>query len=626
MLLFDSISIVLALLCSFSLILNSWYWPEDELFRIIFGAPVIAIPVFFSFRLYRSVVRYIGFKALWSIFQAVTLYTVIWGLLSLMSNHPLMMNLLGSTINPFAINESYFEGISRSVILINWMLTLIIIGGSRLLASWAFSDNNLYSSSGKSKVIIYGAGSAGRQLSQALQSSVEYKHIAYIDDDLAKDRAYINNIPVFSYNNIEKLIEKNNVSEILLALPSISRKKRNEIIEKLSLFSVYVRSLPSVTELAGGKVKIEDLLEIDTGDLLGRETVRPNKKLLKLKITDKVVLVTGAGGSIGSELCRQIIFLKPKKLILYENSESSLYQIEQELINVNKLDIKIYPVIGSVSDLNRIKHVFNYYEVQTVYHAAAYKHVPLVEYNPSQGVLNNTIGTMIVAEAAIAEKVETFVLISTDKAVRPTSTMGATKRVAELVLQALSQQSHDTCLTMVRFGNVLDSSGSVIPLFKKQIKTGGPITVTDSNMIRYFMTITEAVELVIQAGAMGEGGDVFVLDMGKPVKIYDIAMKMIQLSGLHVLDDNNPDGDIEIKYTGIRPGEKLYEELLVGDNVTETENELIMQAQEEMIDWVNLKPLLDELNKAAKHTELARIRELLIQIVPEFRPNYHVLD
>jgi len=601
----DSVLIVSVLLSSFSIRLGYWYWPNEEIFWIIFGTPVIAIPVFISFRLYRSVVRYIGSRALWSIVQAVTLYAVIWGLLGYMT---------------------FVAGIPRSVILINWMLTIIVIGGSRIIARWVFTDEENYTNRKKSNVIIYGAGSAGRQLSHALQLSREYSHVAYIDDDLVNHGTYINNVPVFSYSKIQSLIEKNNVSEILLALPSISRKKQSEIIEKLSSFSVHVRSLPSVSHLAEGKVKIDDLLEIDIGDLLGREPATANQKLLKIKITNKVVLVTGAGGSIGSELCRQILYLKPKQLILFEISESSLYQIEQELINSNTPNTKISAVIGSVRDLKRMQSIFNHYGVQTIYHAAAYKHVPLVEYNQSQGVLNNTIGTMLAVEAAIAEKVETFVLISTDKAVRPSSTMGATKRVAELILQALAQQPNKTCLTMVRFGNVLDSSGSVIPLFKKQIKKGGPITVTDINMVRYFMTIPEAVQLVIQAGAMGEGGDVFVLDMGEPVKIYDLAVKMIQSSGLQVLDENNPDGDIEIKYTGLRPGEKLYEELLVGNNVTETENKLIMRAQEEMIDWDNLKPILNELNEASINAEQEKIRELLIQIVPEFNPNSHATD
>ena len=443
----DSVLTVSVLLGSFSIRLGYWYWPNEEIFWIIFGAPVIAIPIFIIFRLYRSVIRYIGARSLWSIAQAATLYSVLWGLLSYMVDIGGIPGVLG---------------IPRSVMMINWMFIIIVIGGVRIMARWIFTDENIFTDEGKTNVIIYGAGSAGRQLSHALQLSKEYLHVAYIDDSLVKDRAYINNIPIFAYENIQKLIEKYNVSEVLLALPSVSRKKQNEIIGKLRPFSVHVRSLPSVSKLAEGKVKIDDLLEIDIGDLLGREPVTSNQKLLKIKITDKVVLVTGAGGSIGSELCRQILFLKPKRLILFEVSESSLYQIEQELINISMPNIEISPVIGSVRDFKRMKDIFNYYEVQTIYHAAAYKHVPLVEYNQSQGVLNNTIGTMLAAEAAIAEKVETFVLISTDKAVRPTSTMGATKRVAELILQALAQQPNNTCLTMVRFGNVLDSSGSVV--------------------------------------------------------------------------------------------------------------------------------------------------------------------
>ena len=610
MILIDSVVVVFGLLSAFSMRLGYWFWPQEEIRYvieswIIFIAPVIAIPVFISFGLYHSVIRYIGVRALTTLVQAVTLYAVIWGLFGYMAA---------------------IEGVPRSVILINWMLTLLIIGGLRILARWILSDESLFKNSDKTNVIIYGAGSAGRQLSHALQLSGEYLHVAYIDDGPGMDGTYINNIPVFSNDKIQSVIEKSNVGEILLALPSISRKKRNEIIEKLRPFPVHVRSLPSLSDLAEGKVKIDDLLEIDIGDLLGREPVRPNEKLLKIKITDKVVLVTGAGGSIGSELCRQILLLKPKQLILFEISEPSLYQLEQELININIFNIEIFPVIGSVGDFKRMKNIFNYYEVQTIYHAAAYKHVPLVEFNKSQGVLNNSIGTMLAAEAAISANVEIFVLISTDKAVRPTSIMGATKRVAELVLQALAKQPHNTCLTMVRFGNVLDSSGSVIPLFKKQIKQGGPITVTDANIVRYFMTIPEAVELVIQAGAMGEGGDVFVLDMGEPVRIDVLARKMIQLSGLHVLDDDNPDGDIAIKYTGLRPGEKLYEELLVGDNVTETGNKLIMRAEEEMINWDKLEPILAEIKEVAINTDTEKIYKLLNQLVPQFNPQSDGFD
>jgi FlaA1/EpsC-like NDP-sugar epimerase len=622
MAIFDSIALVLVLLVSFSLTLNKWNWPEEELFLLIFGAPLIALPIFFSFKMYQSIIRYIGFDSLFTIAQAVTLYAVVWGLASLMSNHPYMMFILGVDSDPFSFRGIYFEGVSRSVIFINWMISLIVIGGSRLFARWVFKDNIFHNSQVKRNVIIYGAGVSGRQLSQVLKTSIGYKNVAYIDDDLAKDKTYIDNIPVYSFAAIDELISKNNVTEVLLALPSTPKKVRNAIIEKLSRYSIHVRSLPSVSKLAEGKLKVDDLLEIDINDLLHREPVKPNGMLLKTKVTDKVVLVTGAGGSIGSELCRQIISLQPKRLVLYEISESSLYHIEQELIGVNKSNLEVVPVLGSVNDSKRINKILAYYNVQTIYHSAAYKHVPLVEFNQTQGVLNNSIGTLSLAKASISQKVETFVLISTDKAVRPTSTMGATKRVAELILQALSLQDHTTCFTMVRFGNVLDSSGSVIPLFKKQIKTGGPVTVTDVNMVRYFMTIPEAVQLVIQAGAMGEGGDVFVLNMGKPVKIYDLAVKMIQLSGLQVLDKNNTDGDIEISYTGLRPGEKLYEELLVGNEVTKTDHNMILRAKEEMILWDKLKPMLDDLELlAVDSSRHDQVKALLKKIVPQFHNN-----
>jgi len=601
----DSILIVAVLLSSLSIRLGYIYWPKEEIFWIIFGAPIVAIPIFISFRLYHSVVRYIGSRALWSMAQAATMYSVAWGLLSYMAE-------IGGIPG--------VSGIPRSVIIINWMLSIIVIGGVRIFANRLF-DNEYSPTNGKRiNVVIYGAGSAGRQLSDALKLSEDYNHVAYVDDDISTQGSYINDKPVFSNNSISEIIGKYDISEFFIALPSISRKSRNQIIEKISELSVRVKSLPSVSDLAKGKIKIDDLLDIKIENLLGRESVLPSKKLLGIKIKNKVVLVTGAGGSIGSEICRQVLSLKPKKLILLENSESSLYQIEQELIAINKFDIEIHPIIASVRDKKKLQSIFNFHKVQTIYHAAAYKHVPLVESNKAQGVLNNSMGTMLAVEAAISEKVETFVLISTDKAVRPTSTMGASKRVAELVLQALSKHSHNTCLTMVRFGNVLDSSGSVIPLFKKQIKKGGPITITDVRMERFFMTIPEAVELVIQAGAMGKGGDVFVLDMGSPVKIYDLAIKMIKLSGLQLLDVNNPNGDIEIIYTGLRPGEKLYEELLVGDTSSNTENKLIMRATEDMIEWINLKPLLDELNEACIDNNIQKIQETLLKIVPSFNP------
>ena len=606
MLLFDFITVICSLFTAFFIRLGHFYYPtgDDKLLLIMIASPILALPIFASFGLYREVISYVGFKALWHINQAVTLYAVLWGLVS-------FMIVVG--------------GIPRSVILINWLVVLVAIGGSRLIARWLLSESIINNGlSQKTNVLIYGAGSAGRQLSTALKESGEYTPVAFIDDASEVYHHSINGLVVNSQDDIADLIEKHKIKEVLLAMPALTRIRRNEIINLLEPFALIVRSLPSVSDLAQGKVKINDLLEIDLRDLLGRDLVKPNPLLLKTNIFKKVVLVTGAGGSIGSELCRQIVFLKPKKLVLYDISESSLYVIEQELSNIGASNIEILPIIGSVADKDRMEYICNYYSVKTIYHAAAYKHVPLVEFNQSQGVLNNSIGTLLAAKAAISANVETFVLISTDKAVRPTNVMGASKRVAELVLQALDKELHNTCFTMVRFGNVLDSSGSVIPLFKKQIQAGGPITVTHSNVVRYFMTIPEAVELVIQAGAMSKGGEVFVLDMGEPIRIYDLAVKMIQLSGLVLRDEHNPKGDIEIQYTGLRPGEKLYEELLVGGKFTLTENSLIMRAEEEMIDWDQLEPMLTKIEEVAINIENFSDNEKIInslkQLVPQFNP------
>ena len=414
---------------------------------------------------------------------------------------------------------------------------------------------------------------------------------------------------------------------VLIAIPSASRADRFTIIDKLERHPVIVRMLPGLTEIAQGKVKIDDLLQVSIKDLLGRKSVEPNELLLGKNITNKTVVVTGAGGSIGSELCRQIILLKPKALILFERNELALYSIDKELNNLDSYhSFKIYPILGSVNDKMRLKNLFKHFGVDTVYHAAAYKHVPMVEFNNTEGVNNNIFGTFNCAMSAVDSGVKNFVLISTDKAVRPTNTMGATKRVAELILQAFSVRQNRTTFSMVRFGNVLGSSGSVIPLFKKQIIEGGPVTVTDKKIIRYFMTVNEAVELTIQAGAMGTGGDVFVLDMGKPVKIKELAEKLIRLSGLKVRDEINPTGDIEIKYTGLRAGEKLYEELLIGDNVSETENPLIMRAKEDKHDWDKLKLMLDKLVLANDGYDHKSVREILIEIVPGYKPESGVND
>ena len=605
MFLVDSIVLIGVLLAAFSLRLGIWYWPEDDLVWVILGAPIIAIPIFIRFGLYRAVIRYIGFKALWTVVQAVSLYALVWGVVGFMSA---------------------IEGIPRSVILINWMLSILAIGGLRMIARWVLSDVNGFNQTSKKNVIIYGAGSAGRQLLTALQQSSEYRPVAFIDDENELKRQSISGVEVFTPDETKDLISKSEASEILLAIPSASRTRRNEIIDFLEPYSVMVRSLPGVSELAQGKVNIADLKEVSIRDLLGRDMVEPNKDLLSQNIADKVVLVTGAGGSIGSELCRQIIFLKPKTLILYEMSELALYTIEKELSNIGVHSMDIYPILGSVNNKSRLTNVFERFSVDTIYHAAAYKHVPMVEFNNTEGVNNNIFGTLSCAQVAIDTGVETFVLISTDKAVRPTNTMGATKRSAELVLQALAAKQSSTKFTMVRFGNVLGSSGSVIPLFKQQIKEGGPVTVTDKDIIRYFMTIPEAVELVIQAGAMGLGGDVFVLDMGKPVKIYDLAKKMIHLTGLEVKDKSNPKGDIEIQITGLRPGEKLFEELLIGDNVSDTSHPLIMRAEEDTLAWNELKLILDELKLAIDECDHIKLRKLLMQVVPEFKPQCEISD
>jgi len=620
MLLVDAISIIVAILASFSMRLGVWYWPDTDLIWMVIGAPIIAIPVFVRFGLYRAIIRFISFKALWAIVQAVALYALLWGVASFMVAA---------------------EGIPRSVIIINWLLTVVAVGGSRMLGRWILSEAN---TSDCQNVVIYGAGSAGRQLSIALTQSVEYNPVAFIDDNSEMQRQSINGIEIVSQDDLEFLVKEKNVTEVLLAIPALTNSRRNEIINFLEPYPVLLRLLPSVSELAMGKVKIADLRDVNIKDLLGRDSAPVNKELMDLNIANKVVMVTGAGGSIGSELCRQVLFLKPQVLILFEQSEFSLYTIEKELLNIGMPHVEVIPILGSVNNSKRLSHIMQRFDVQTIYHAAAYKHVPMVEYNNAEGVSNNIFGTLSCAQVAMDNGVETFVLISTDKAVRPTNTMGATKRFAEMVLQslALSQSQTNsgsqndpaksdakksgTCFSMVRFGNVLDSSGSVVPLFKEQIKQGGPVTVTDAEILRYFMTIPEAVELVIQAGAMCQGGDVFVLDMGEPVRIVDLAKKMIRLSGLSVKDELNPNGDIEIEFTGLRPGEKLYEELLIGDSATETDNPMIMRAKEEMLAWDDLKLIIDQLSKAIDECDQAKLRQLLMQAVPGFKPQCEITD
>ena len=605
----DVLLIVTILALSFSMRLGEWFWPQGDLVYLLFFAPLVAIPIFIKFGLYRAIVRYIGFKALWVIVQAVSLYALVWGVIVLLSGA---------------------QGVPRSVILINWILGMLLIGGSRIIGRWWFSDKKSYSVNAFDKrknVLVYGAGSAGIQLATALTYSQELNPIAFIDDEPTLSNHQIMGLKVHSSNNLGELVASMKIEEVLLAIPSVSRNRRNEIINNLEPYPVLVRTVPGVSELAQGKLKINDLNVVSINDLLGRDPVPPNQNYLRADITNKVVMITGAGGSIGSELCRQIIQLQPKKIVLFEQNEFSLYTIDQELIQKN-LKIDIAPILGSVLDSKQVERVCKTFSVQTIYHAAAYKHVPMIELNNFSGIENNIFGTLSCAEAAVLSNVETFVLISTDKAVRPTNIMGATKRFSEMILQALSKKYNDkaTNFSMVRFGNVLDSSGSVIPLFNKQIKEGGPVTVTDPAIIRYFMTIPEAAQLVIQAGAMSKGGDVFVLDMGEPVKILNLAKKMIHLSGLNVKDSNNPNGDIEILFTGLRPGEKLYEELLIGDSVLETEHQLILRSNEEMLPWSDLKLILNKLKTSVDKQNLEGARQALIEAVPGYKPQGDIND
>ena len=611
----DVTLLIFILFISYSIRLEYWYFPTDDTIRLILLAPIIGIPIFAKFDLYKSVIRHIDFKTLWSLVQAVSLYALIWGLVGFFTQSDFIRE-----------NDFVVETFPRTVIIINWLLAILAIGGVRIAARVILTKRDDISIK-KSRVLIYGAGDAGMQLASALKSSSELRSVGFIDDSKDLQGSSISGLKIYSINDIENLINKLKVNEVLIAIPSASRSDRFAIIDKLERYPVVVRMLPGLTDLVQGKVKIDDLLQVSIKDLLGRKSVEPNESLLGKNITNKTVVVTGAGGSIGKELCRQIVLLKPKALILYEINELALYEIDNELSKITShYSLNIYPILGNVNNKKRLKNLFKRFDVDTVYHSAAYKHVPMVEFNTTEGVENNIFGTFNCALAAIEAKVKTFVLISTDKAVRPTNTMGATKRAAELILQALSVKQNYTTFTMVRFGNVLGSSGSVIPLFKKQIIEGGPITVTDKKIIRYFMTVTEAVELLIQAGAMATGGDVFVLDMGKPVHIQDLAEKMIHLSGLKVKDKLNPNGDIEIKYTGLRTGEKLYEELLIGDNVSETANPLIMRAREDKHDWDKLKILLENLKSVNDSEDHEKLRNLLIEIVPGFKPQGNISD
>lgn len=609
---------VISLWAAFSLRYGVFYVPTGQMPYLFIAAPVIAIPIFIKMGLYRAIIRYIGGRAFWTIVQATTLYALVFATVAF---------------------QSGIRVVPRTVPPLSWLIMLLLVTGSRFFARWWLSESYFRILEGlgrrneiKKNVVIYGAGSAGVQLASALVHGRGFRPVAYIDDDPKLHRQKINGLRIYPLSALEYLIERHKVSDILLAIPSASRARRYEIIRLLEIYSVHVRSMPSLADLAEGRITFDTLQEVDIADLLGRDSIAPIQSLLHANITAKVVLVTGAGGSIGSELCRQIIALKPRAIILYEICEFGLYEIEKTLHNFLEKkgleEIKVIAVLGSVINGNRLEKLCKAFKVETIYHAAAYKHVPIVEKNPGEAILNNVMGTLNAAQAAINAEVETFVLISTDKAVRPTNLMGATKRFAELILQAMSLEDRNkaTRFTMVRFGNVLGSSGSVVPLFREQIARNGPVTVTDPRIIRYFMTIPEASQLVIQAGAMGQGGDVFVLDMGEPVRIQDLARRMIHLSGLTVKDDMNLNGDIEIKFTGLRPGEKLYEELLIGNNVSLTQHPRIMRAQEDVIIWSELEIIVNQLNTAVENNDVVEIRQILKQCVSGFTPQSEICD
>ena len=600
---------------------------------LFIAAPLIAIPLFIRFGMYRAVMRYFGNDALIAIIKAVSLSALMLAVVVYWySNHA--------------------NVVPRSIIFNYWWLSLIMLGGLRLgmrqyfLGDWFAAAQHVPFTNrddGLPRVAIYGAGAAGNQLVAALRMGRVMRPVAFIDDDETIADRVISGLQVFKPDHMQQMIDRTGAQELLLAIPSSSRGRRREILGLLEGFPLHVRSVPGFMDLASGRVKVDDIQEVDIADLLGRDAVPAQGELLEHCIKGQSVLVTGAGGSIGSELCRQILALRPTTLLLFEHSEFNLYSILSELeqrVNRESLSVKVLPILGSVRNPQKLLDVMRTWKVDTVYHAAAYKHVPMVEHNIAEGVLNNVIGTLHTAQAALQAGVANFVLISTDKAVRPTNVMGSTKRLAEMTLQALSGEMapvlfgdkgnvsrvNKTRFTMVRFGNVLGSSGSVIPLFHKQIKAGGPLTVTHPKITRYFMTIPEAAQLVIQAGSMGQGGDVFVLDMGEPVRIVELAEKMIHLSGLSVRSEKNLHGDIEIEFTGLRPGEKLYEELLIGDNVVATQHPMIMSANEDKLTWDELKGRLNNLLEAVEQDDYTRVRQLLRDTVSGYSPEGEIVD
>ena len=674
----DSLILIFSLWLSFSLHYEVFYWPigglNNPIALLALFSPVVAVPIFMRFGLYRAITRYLGMYAFFALFKAVVTYAAAWGLVTFLSG---------------------IEGVPRSIVLINAMVSLFFIGGSRFLARWILreienmnQDKNHYFNFGtglkkhsKRNVVIYGAGKAGRQLADGLGQSDECILRAFVDDDVNLQGRDLLGVPILSQSKLVEFVINHQVDDILLAIPSISSKQRNLIIEALRPLNKHVRTLPGLADIARGQFDFSQLNELDINDLLGREPSVANEDLLQSQVKDQVILVTGAGGSIGSEICRQALQRRPKTLLLLDQSELSLYTLNNELQkNLNQLnkgrsfvpigeksigesfrnhsaDIslmpRIVPLLGSVTDENRVSEVISTWRPSIIYHAAAIKHVPIVEHNITECVKTNIFGTLVMAKVALEYKVDRFILVSTDKAVNPSNAMGASKRCCELILQALASEInpafdslwdkqpnldalHKVQFAMVRFGNVLGSSGSVVPHFRNQIRQGGPITLTHKNTIRYFMTIPEAAQLVMQTGAMAgqelkdsndtSGAEVYILDMGKPVKIYDLARRMVELSGLSIKDNDNPSGDIAIKVIGLRPGEKLYEELLIADNPQKTQHPRIMKAREEHLPWNELMPLLSKLKFAADNCDILTIIALLKKLVPQYTPEKKIAD
>ena len=578
----------------FSLRYEVWHWPSGQQWWVYGLTPLLAIPIFIKFGLYRAIFRYTGQAALQATTRAVVLYGAV---------------LLGILL------WQRWLMVPRTLGVLQPLIFLLLVGASRVVARFWLLETGPGRAPVAGRLLIYGAGAAGVQTASALAVSGQYVLLGFIDDDRDKIGRSVNGSPVYGPAKVAELVTQQAVSEILLALPAVSRERRNQILASLQHLPVHIRTLPALSDLASGRVTVQDIRELDVEDLLARAPVPPDAALLASQLAGQVVLVSGAGGSIGAELTRQILLCRPRLLLLLDHNEFGLYNIHQELLALcakGQLTTELLPLLGSVANLPRLHAIFSGYRPTTVYHAAAYKHVPMVEDNPGEGILNNVFGTLNMAQAAKQHGARRFVLVSTDKAVRPTNVMGASKRLAEMVLQAYAQQAADTCFTMVRFGNVLGSSGSVVPLFRRQIAEGGPITLTHPDVTRYFMTIPEAAQLVLQAGAMAVGGDVFVLDMGQPIKIIDLARRMVQLSGLTLCDPDHPDGDIAIEVTGLRPGEKLYEELLIGDNPEPTGHPRIMKAHEPFLPWDALTPALAVLLAAAQAGDTAAIKAFLL--------------